>query len=149
MPLPVIIDSRVSLYYLCCYLVHLSMFAYHLTLISTCVLLTSLWYSVHLVHVCTLINDSIIQNSNAPLQCIFAANWKTSFSFGVYVGDFSEDGECLIHVHYTHVKLVHCKNKIVVLANYLVTTIAWLPFPCQFKESSACKTFCGRQAKFI
>jgi len=24
----------------------------------------------------------------------------------------------------------HCKNQIVVLANYLVITVAWLSFPC-------------------
>ena len=45
----------------------------------------------------------------------------------------------------------HCKNKIVVLAICLVTTIVCdcPSFLRRFKECSACKTFCGRLVKFI
>ena len=39
-------------------------------------------------------------------------------------------------------------DKIVVLANYLVTTIVRLSFLCQFEECGAHKTFCRVLVKF-
>ena len=38
-------------------------------------------------------------------------------------------------------RIAHCKNKVVVLAKYLVTTIVWLSLLCKFYESSAGKEF--------
>ena len=49
--------------------------------------------------------------------------------------------------HYCQ-KLQHYKKPIVVLAHYLVITVAWLSFPCRFKECSGCKLFSGRPVKF-
>ena len=65
-----------------------------------------------------------------PTESVCSCHWRICSN----LGNWTELPMNALH---------HLKNQNVVLASNLVTVVAWLSFPCQFKECSTYKLFNG------